>query len=274
MRFPTPKTAPRREVIIAAMSPTAPSPEQIARHLLDAYEEHIRFLGTPRNGPADAEQAYAVQRLIWRHMVGEERPQAWKVGASSKTAAPVAAPIFPGRCSESPGRFRRRGICSVGIEAEIALRFSRDLAPRAQPYRRDEILAAIGSVHVAIEVVDSRLHDADYAGPYWCLADNLLNGALILGDAIPQWRELDWQDRQVTITANGVVLDDRVASPPLHDLFHCLPWWIAHIGGVTAGDVVTTGAWTGMHPIHDAREVSVAFAGLGQCHAESGLRQT
>lgn len=245
--------------------------EQLAQRLLDAHEEHVRILARADSGPVDADQAYRVQDLVWRRLGCIGRPQVWKVGAAGKATEPVATPILPTRFSISPGGFRRGGLCSVGVEAEIAVRFGRDLAPRSEPYGRNEILAAIGGMHVAMEVVDSRLHDPEYAGPYWCLADNLLNGALILGDEIPQWRERDWRGLDVTIMADGEVLDERVANPPLDDLFHCLPWWIDHIGGAREGDVVTTGAWTGMRPIGQAREVSVAFAGLGQCHALSGI---
>lgn len=243
-----------------------PSTESLAETLFQAHQECIRFIARPDDGPADAAQAYAVQALVWRRLVGQTRPGAWKVGAADRTATPVAAPVFPGR----PGRFGRRGICSVGVEAEIAVRFARALPPRERPYEREEILAAIGGVHVAMEVVDARLHDAAYAGPLWSLADSLLNGALILGDEVSGWRDADWRDREVTLRADGVVLDRRRAQPPLGDLFHCLPWWAAHVGGVQAGDVVTTGAWSGMHGIGDAREIVADFAGLGQCRALAG----
>lgn len=243
------------------------TPAQLARHLIDAYAEHVRFVASPGEGPADLAQAYAVQGLVWREMVGKTRPHVWKVGAASTSAQPMAAPIFPIRYSVSPGRFKRRGLCSLGVEAEIAVRFGRNLPARNEPYGREEILAAIGGVHVAMEVVDSRLQDPDYAGANWCLADNLLNGALILGDEIAHWRELTWRDLTVRVMADDRVLDERVANPPLGDLFHCLPWWIDHAGGAKDGDVVTTGAWTGMHRVGQARELGVAFAGLGECRA-------
>lgn len=241
--------------------------EQLTRLLLKAYDKHTNLLSAADNGPVDTAQAYAVQAEVWRQRVGKGRPHVWKVGTTGKTAEPVAAPIFPMRFSVSPGEYQPRGICSIGVEAEIAVRFGRSLPARPEPYGREEILTAIGSLHVAMEVVDARLHDTEYSGPLWCLADNLLNGALILGDEIAHWREQDWQGRRVTITADDNVLDERIANPPLDDLFHCLPWWIAHAGGAREGDIVTTGAWTGMHPIGQAGAISVAFAGLGECRA-------
>ena len=151
----------------------------------------------------------------------------------------------------------------LGIEAEIALCFGRDLPLREEPYSRAEILAAIGSVHVAMELVDTRLADAEAAGPYWRLADNLLNGALVLGDAIPDWQGLDWNALQLQISVDGQPLPGLVARQPLGDIFHCLPWWIVHVGGVRIGDIVTTGAWTGMHPAGSASTLTARFEGLG-----------
>jgi 2-keto-4-pentenoate hydratase len=241
--------------------------EQFARHLIDAHQGQHRFLASADNGPVDAAQAYAVQTQVWQSLIGKTRPHVWKLGAASNTSEPVAAPIFPTRYSVSPGEFRRRGLCSIGVEAEIAVRFAHPLAARPTPYSREEILDALGSLHVAMEIVDRRLHDAEYAGPLWCLADNLVNGALIIGAEIPRWREQTWPGRRVSIVADGALLDERQANPPLDDMFHCLPWWIDHVGGARAGDVVTTGAWTGMHPIGEARELRVAFEGLGECLA-------
>lgn len=243
--------------------------EQFARQLIDAHRGQHRFLASADDGPADATQAYAVQTRVWQSLVGKTRPHVWKVGAASPADEPVTAPIFPTRFSVSPGEFRRRGICSIGVEAEVAVRFARPLPARPAPYRREEILDALGSLHVAMEIVDRRLHDAAYAGPLWCLADNLVNGALIIGQEIARWREQTWSGRHVRIMADGGLLDERQANPPLDDLFHCLPWWIDHVGGARAGDIVTTGAWTGMHPVGEARELGVYFDGLGECLASS-----
>jgi len=92
----------------------------------------------------------------------------------------------------------------------------------------------------------------------------------VLGDAVPHWRDLDWDGLTVQVLADGQALSvsDRAATPG--DLFHCLPWWLAHVGGARAGDIVTTGAWSGIHPVGLAAEIAVAFAGLGKAEARIG----
>ncbi len=238
------------------------TPDAVAHRILQAYRLNSLISATPEEGPADLAMAYAAQETVWQTLSGNVRPTAWKVGTPTRTEIPLAAPVFPPRLAATPARFSGTLFTHLGIEAEIALCFGRDLPPRAVPYSRAEILAAIASVHVAMELVDTRLADPEAAGPLWRLADNLVNGALVLGEVIPHWRDLDWTRQSAQAWADGRALADG-GKPPLDDLFHCLPWWLDHVGGARAGDIVTTGAWHGMHPVGQARELVVTFTGLG-----------
>lgn len=238
--------------------------ETLADRLVEAYRTGNRLQADPATGPADIDQAYAVQREVWRRLAGDVRPKAWKVGAASIHATPIAAPVLPARLALGPARFAHTLFTEVGIEAEIALCFGRALPARETLYGLDEILPAIATAHVAMEVVDTRLADADAAGPHWRLADSLLNGALVIGDAIADWRGIDWRNRDLQVSLDGRSLGERSARPPLDNLFHCLPWWLNHVGGARPGDLVTTGAWTGMHPAGEASLMAVSFTGLGK----------
>ncbi|TCJ18010.1 hydratase [Parasulfuritortus cantonensis] len=241
----------------------------IAARLVDAHRRHIRIEAVPDSGPADANQAYAVQRAVWRALAGAQRPSAWKIGAAAPDAEPFAAPVLPERLGYSPARLPARLFAGLAVEAEVALRFGRPLPARAEPYSRAEILAAVASAHVAMEIVDSRLADAKAAGPLWRLADNQVNGALVVGSAIPGWRALDWSAaRNVRLEADGRQLDRGPGRPPLGELFLCLPWWIAHVGGICEGDIVTTGAWTGAHPVGPAGRLMVEIESLGAAVVE------
>lgn len=246
------------------------TPADLAALLLHAYRQRQPLAVGADSGPASTADAYAVQQAVWRAMAGDPRPTAWKVAAADRTTPPMAAPVFPQRLAASPARFPAEGFIGLGIEAEIAFRFGRDLPPRATPYTRDEIRAAIASAHVAMELVDTRLADPQAAGPGWRLADNLLNGGLVIGTEIPHWRDLDLAGLTVRIHANSRLLAETPGRPPLDDLFHCLPWWVQHIGGARAGDIVTTGAWNGMHPVGLPTAVRVEFVGVGSAEAEVG----
>ena len=247
------------------------SPALHTQALLAAYRDRQPVVATPHSGPMGAAEAYAVQHAVWQALAGDARPTAWKVAAAAPGEAPMAAPILPQRLLEgalnAPAALPAYALIRPGIEAEIAVRFGRDLPPRPEPYRPDEIRAAIADLYVAMEVVDSRLADPQAAGSDWRLADHLLNGALVIGTPIPDWQGLRLDALQVRAHAGGRCLADRIGTQPLGDLFHCLPWLISHIGGVRAGDVVTTGAWTGMHPLENLDTLplscQVEFAGLG-----------
>ena len=248
---------------VPARATTMPASARHAALLLQAYKTCQPLEASPESGPLSVAQAYAVQRAVWREMTADARPAAWKVGAPNRQTEPTAAAVFPHRVAHSPAHFSSDDFHTLGIEAEIALCFGRDLPARAEPYRQEEILDAIASAHVAMELVDTRLADPDAAGPLWRLADNLLNGGLVIGEAIQNWRELDFSGLSVRVEANGCRLAETLGRPPLDDLFYCLPWWIAHSGGAKAGDIVTTGAWNGMHPASLPAEVSVEFVGVG-----------
>lgn len=236
--------------------------------LVEAHQGRHPVRVSPDEGPADPRESYAVQAQVWHALAGSARPTAWKVGAPRIDAEPLAAPVLPERLCPGCGRLPREMFTSVTVEAEIAVRFGRALPARQTPYSRQEILDAIESLHVAMELVDARLADPEAAGPNWRLADNLLNGALVIGDALPGWREIDWSSREVTLEADGRVLDRRTCGAPLNDLFHCLSWWLSHAGGARPGDIVTTGAWSGAHPAGSAARLSATFSGLGMALVE------
>jgi 2-keto-4-pentenoate hydratase len=247
--------------------------DTVADRLIRSYLGRTPIVATPDAGPDGGDAAYAVQRAVWRAMVGAARPTAWKVGTPAVTVEPVAAPVFPSRLAVGPASLSGDLFLSLGVEAEIALRFGKRLPRRVAGCTRAEILDAIGSVHVAMELVDTRLADAEAAGPHWRLADNLLNGALVLGDAIPHWRELDWNGQGAQVWLDGTATGEAGGRPPLGDIFHCLPWWLVHAGGAEPGDIVTTGAWSGMHPAGQATDLAVTFAGLGRAQVRVGPRR-
>jgi len=247
-----------------------PATRDLATQLIQAWNTRHPIDAKADSGPADTAQAYAVQQAVWRELSPNSRPSAWKVGAPNRQIVPTTAAVLPQRTTLSPARFSGEAFRTLGIEAELAFCLGRNLPARAEGYSREELLAAIASAHVAMELVDTRLADAEAAGPLWRLADSLLNGGLVLGEAIQGWRELALSSLRVRALADAHCLAESIARPPLDDLLHCLPWWINHIGGAKAGDIVTTGAWNGMHQVAMPTSVGVEFVGVGSVSAQVG----
>ena len=57
-------------------------------------------------------------------------------------------------------------------EAEFAFRMAVDLPPRGRAYAVDQVLAAVATLHPAIEVPDSRYDDFTLVGAAQLIADN------------------------------------------------------------------------------------------------------
>ncbi|MBI2752008.1 MAG: fumarylacetoacetate hydrolase family protein [Betaproteobacteria bacterium] len=219
--------------------------------------------------PRSADEAYSVQDRVYAAVRGGARPQAWKVGAGAEKAEPTASPIL--EVFSSPARLAAKYRRLIGVEAEVAYRFSRALPARAERYTDDEISASIGEVLVAIELCDARLSDWKAAPPLWKLADFGLNAALVTGSGSADWRRLEFSSQRAELLIDGQRRVDVTGAHPCGDPFRLLPWIVAHCAhrsdGLRAGDVVTTGSWGGMHPAAPGQTVLARFPGIGEASA-------
>src|SRR5690349_15953396 len=123
----------------------------------------------------------------------------WKIAATSRAGqahigvdGPLAGRLLAERAygtgSTLPFGANRMRV----VEMEFAFRLGRDLPPRARPYPVDEVVAAVATLHPAIEVPDSRYDDAATVGAPQLIADNACAHDFVLGPAAPvPWRALD-----------------------------------------------------------------------------------
>ncbi len=235
--------------------------------LVEAYRSRRQLEALPPT-PRDAAQAYAIQDAVIAALVEGQRVSAWKTGAPNAHTVPIAALIRPARLCFEPAEWPAADFHMLGIEAELAYRLAADLPPRTEPYGPDEVMAAVGVVHAAIEVCDTRLRDWQSADPLWRLADNQINGALVIGEGIADWRVLESVRQPVRLIVDGESRVEATGSHPLGDPSALLPWianhCAAHCGGLRAGDIVTTGTWTGMVFVEPGVEVVASFPGIGE----------
>lgn len=211
----------------------------------------------------DVADAYAVQDSVAAALgpVG-----AWKVGAKSPHAQPTCAPIFASLVMASPAEIPAARLGMIGIEAEIAFRLAHAVEPGGPPLRDADLRGLIASAHPAIEVVDTRVADWRSADRLWLLADNQMNGGLVVGEAATQMPP-DFTKLPVALTVDGKVTVEAIGGNSAGDPRRVLLWLLNHCraNGIALpqGTPVTTGSCTGMTFVHPGARVAATFAGFG-----------
>jgi 2-keto-4-pentenoate hydratase len=123
---------------------------------------------------------------------------------------------------------------------------------------------------VAIEVLDSRLLDWQTAAENLHLADNQMNGALILGTGVPfdAHNPINFSQQGFVLSINDkeVVLDK--GSHPQEDPISLVYGFIkeANLRGydILKGSWVTTGTWSGYPSANAGDRVKVSFSDIGE----------
>jgi len=234
--------------------------------LLEARRSNVQV--APPFALPDRNAVYAIQDGV----AAATGPIAgWKVGARTPTAEPNPAPLLAGTLLESPAMVDGKAMHMIGVEIEISFHIAGDIGPRAQPVGREEALSVVGDAFVGMEVVDTRLADFQTVDPEWLLADNQMNHALVVGDAIERWRQLDWPGLQVKLAIDGKIVVDQRGGLGAVDPVRPLAWMIDHAvrrrGGIRKGQAITTGSWTGLRYFPPGTRARGEFVDLGAVEA-------
>ena len=257
-----------------------PHVPEIAQALVNARRTHQPTDATPFvDQLQSAADAYAVQRQVWRELLGAEplaasapAATAWKSGGPSRTSDLTHAALLPAGILKSGANVNAWSFNIRIVEIEIALRLGRAVTPaEALTLTVESGRALVDALTVSIELVDSRWLQAGAAQPLLKLADLQSHGALVLGDWVPYSAEFlghDWTRQSASLQIGHQPAVNFVGSHTLQDPTWLIPIWLRHATSqgqtVSAGTVVTTGSWCGM-PLAQKGDLVVAdFAGIGR----------
>jgi 2-keto-4-pentenoate hydratase len=194
--------------------------------------------------PQHVEDAYAIQYAI-ANLLGPIG--GWKVGLPKPGAAPRATPIPARYAIASGGRWPTT--TPTRIEVEFAVRIGTSLPQRSEPYTHEEVLNAIGSAHIAFEILGARFQDRTRIAPLTLLADGQSNSGLVTGAPIPNWRQLGLDRLEMTLRVNATTEAAVSAGSALEPTLDALTWLAnhaaEHVGGLQKGQVILTGARIG-----------------------------
>ena len=247
----------------------------------DHWRDGRRMAALPEEvRPRTRAEAYAVQAELAGR--SPHPPFGWKIAATSvagqrhiNVAGPLAGRLFRERAFESGDEVPFGANAMRVAEAEFAFRMAVDLPPRSDTYTVEEVLAAVATLHPAIEIPDSRYDDFTLVGALQLIADNACAHYFALGPATAaDWRRMDLTEHAVTATiadrdtrtgTGGLVLGDpRIA----------LTWLANELSGLgvtlRAGEVVTTGTCLVPPPIAPGDRIRADFGALGDVEIRMG----
>src|SRR6185503_21070156 len=215
----------------------------------------------------DEEEAYRVQDAVFAALWAGTRPAAWKVGGPSDKVTPTSAPIPAENLFHSPASVAGARMRMIGVEAEVAFRLAKDLPPRSRPYSERSVAAAVGEVVVVIELCDTRLANWKETPGVWKLADFQNSSAVVVGSGTKDWQKIDFLKQEVEFRI-GTRVSKAKGAHSYGNPFRLMPWLVRHAAkrglGLHAGDVITTGAWTGLEIAKPGDEVTARFPGIGE----------
>jgi len=242
--------------------------------LVAAREGRLALAGLPAEVTPD--NTADIQRIIDAVSERVDRPiRGWKTYTVYKPMnPPFSAPIydrFPSG-AEIPAEISPARL----IEPEIMFRVDRDLPARNRNYDVIEVMDAVTAV-VGFEVIGSRFRapsPSDSSAPppgqgslYGSLSDHIANGCIVVGDAVPNWRDVAFEDVRLRLTEDDDELVSVVGCHPFDNPF--LPVVVSvnrlrRHQGVKAGDVIVTNSSTSFFAVGAGSAIRASYEGLGE----------
>jgi 2-keto-4-pentenoate hydratase len=250
----------------------------LARQLVDARVAQRALPSYPGELPVHLAHSYLIQdqaiALYPSTVIG------WKVGLIHPSLSPtlgatrLSGPIFQdGVIQADPARAHwtitapifAQG--SAAIEAEFVIRLGHDTPAGKVEWSMDEAMAMVGGVHIGIELAGSPVPNINGLGPCAVASDFGNNAGLVLGPEIA-----DWHDRPLEAWATKTWIDGQLvgtgsaASVP-GTPFESLRYLLENLGQrghkLNRGDLVSTGATTGVHDVLVGQNAAIAFEHVG-----------
>ena len=225
--------------------------------------------------PAPLEDGYRVQTAA-NTILEEELGQrvGFKIGGTTQpmrdyilVPEPVTGAVFATSLYPDGATLRLGDYVRVGLETEIAVRLGRPMPPRADPYGRDDALAATQEIMAAIEIVDDRYADFRKAGAATIVAGNAFGAGLLLGRPRRDFAGLDLAGLRARTMRDGSEVASGSAVALLGHPMEAVAWLAnqrSRAGdGLPSGTIITLGSITPVFWIDEPGRWRIEVESLG-----------
>lgn len=218
--------------------------------------------------PQSREEAFAVQAIVTREL---GQPIAgWKTAVTPDNET-LFAPIYAADTYSSGSKIGLPAEPARLVEIEIGFILGRDISPADGPFDEARFRAAVSHFIFGIEMIQSRYASMEKPPHYLPMADNMSNGAYIIGPRLALPAKVT-VPTQIKAQANGKQFWNGPGIQPNGNPF-IAPLALVngigtHLGGLRRGQFITAGNLTNPpFPVPGKTAVSVSSE-LGQIETE------
>jgi 2-keto-4-pentenoate hydratase len=193
----------------------------------------------------------------WATRLGESRllgpifrRHVWHARAEAVTPLPIIADGF------------------AAAEAEYVFVLTADVPAKRMEWTPAQAAEMVAQLRVGIELAGSPLGTINELGPAVVVSDFGNNAGLLVGPPIADWRSRPLASLTCEMRVSGRTVGQggaaSVPGGPLAALAFALGCCARRGRALGGGDVISTGASTGIHPLRIGQEARAVFAGTAQ----------
>jgi len=254
--------------------------DDIAQRFVAARRQAKALDAYPGDIPSRLEDSYAIQEraiALWNQPVigwkiGRLAPERQAEHNTERLAGPIFAPTFkdysgPVTLPVFVGGF-------AAVEAEFVFRIDHDADPDKTDYSEEEALRLIDAVFAGIEMAGSPLSTINKLGPTVVASDFGNNFGLILGAKLAEFDSDSTVDTLSEAAVSGFTARTEIDGKIVGEggLFtmpggplKAIAWLAGHLAArgrpLKRGQLISSGATTGIHDIGPGQSSVVTFAG-------------
>ena len=205
--------------------------------------------------PATMAAGYQVQDLLNARYIEDGRgPIAgYKVGLTSEKIRklcgvhePIAGTVYQSTVYRSPAALNLTDFMHLGIEFELAVEISKDVPLDAVPFDAASVSDFVSACVPAFELIEDRNANYGDLDALSILVDNSWCGGIVLGEAVGDWRALDFETNPVAMYLNDEFVESGVTGDAMGHPFESVAWLAGLLAGqgkqLRAGMIVMTGS--------------------------------
>ena len=223
--------------------------------------------------PNSRKEAYKIQQQI--EIISENKILGWKIAATSKdgqnhigVSGPLAGRIFK-EMTKTPNSNLILGSNQMAVaEPEFAFKIGTAIKPNKSYYKVQEVMELVETLHLAIELPDSRFKNFSSVGELSLIADNACADQFVISEPVDlEWKDIDFSNHKVSIS-NSKISYHGIGSNVLADPRIALTWLVNELSQnnilLEKNMIISTGTCSKPIPVVTGDIVTANFGELGE----------